>query len=87
MRDCRAKDVALNDTDVKTRTTKAARPLQTKPPKVGETCPACGQIVHEKHEAVVFTAAELAEERKRLEDLINRRLAAREADPLPGDGH
>jgi hypothetical protein len=54
-------------------------------PKSGETCPTCGGRVGYSDETVTFTTAELAEARRKFEDLIDRQLAEREAAAAEGD--
>jgi hypothetical protein len=49
-------------------------------PKPGENCPTCGHPVVDGEEFVVFTTAELAESRRKFEDMIDRKIAAREAE-------
>jgi len=54
-------------------------------PKPGEICPTCGQRAGEAPETVTLTTAELAEGRRKFEDLIDRHLSAPPAPPHEGD--
>ena len=57
-----------------------------KAPKAGETCPTCGGRVGEKEDSIVLTPAVVAEAQRTLDDLIDRHLAARDAEDAAGDG-
>jgi len=51
----------------------------------GEICPTCGGLVGFAEETVTLTTAELAEARRKFEDLIDRQLAGRTAPQDEGD--
>lgn len=52
----------------------ARRPAEPKP---GEVCPTCRQTVREGEQAIVLTPSAIAEARRKLDELIDRHLAAR----------
>lgn len=55
-------------------------------PAPGEICPTCGGLVGFQEETVTLTTAELAEARRKFEDLIDRHLSARPAAEDEGGG-
>jgi len=54
-------------------------------PKAGETCPTCGGRVGASEDAIVLTPAEIAEAQRTLDEIIDRHLAARDADGPAGE--
>lgn len=54
--------------------------------KAGETCPTCGGRVGANEDSIVLTPAVIAEAQRTLDDLIDRHLAARDAEDAAGDG-
>ncbi|MAS08199.1 MAG: hypothetical protein CL534_26395 [Ahrensia sp.] len=55
-------------------------------PAPGETCPTCGGLVGVAEETVTLTTAELAEARRKFENLIDLHMSARPADADEGGG-
>ncbi|WP_370322757.1 hypothetical protein [Oricola sp.] len=55
-------------------------------PAPGEICPTCGGLVGFQEETVTLTTAELAEARRKYEDLIDRHLSAQTASCDEGGG-
>lgn len=47
----------------------------------GETCPTCGQRVGESNQTIILTPADIADARRKLEDLIDRHLGPDPAAP------
>jgi hypothetical protein len=64
------------------------QPAPTPPaiPKPGEICPACGGRVGAGEDTITISRAALADARRKFENIIDREIAAREAEIAQGNG-